>query len=321
MPIPNTAQATGPMTLEQGVAHMSAKMAETGVKAEDLVKTKLDEDGYELPEEEPQQLEPENDTDPQETTEAVSTDEPEPSAEELADENLQILLSDGSKVTVGEARKGYLRQAEFTRKTQALASDRDQAATQHAALMNNLAGMAENFNAFVGTEPTPAQMMQLRQQDPQKYADIKAYWDDANKVRTEYQAAQADLLGRKQSLAFRTLNSGEFEPKWKDGKVLKTALENLFEYVIERGVPQSMASKFDNHAIIEIAEESRRYRELQKAKPKAVLAVKGKAAPFRPGSKSTASPQNENIRLLNEAFRNNPSVDNAFALQKAKAGR
>ena len=139
------------------------------------------------------------------------------------------------------------------------------------------------------------------------------------------QAREAIELHRvqaQQANAARTrevLSSGEFEPSWKDPKALQTGLTTVIDYLSERGVPQELINGLDNHVLVEIAEESRRYRDLQKQKPKAALAVKGKPAPVKPGAKSTATPQSEGLRQMQEKYRSNPTLENGIALERLKA--
>lgn len=323
MTIPNTAQATGPMTLEQGLQSFKAKMAEKGVKPDDLVKP-LTPEGFEVEDqtEEPEEVATEEPAQ-EENTETVSTDEPEESAPELASESQQILLQDGSKVTVEEARKGYLRNADYTRKTQAVAQERDAFIAEKQAAVQQIGALYQQLASLQEQEPNWLQLAQDPNVDPKQLQASQAYWQHKKtameQARQLMQHTQAQASNAAKAKAFQTLNAGEFEPTWKDPKVLQSALGTISEYILERGIPAEMLEHVNHHAIIEMAEESRRYRELQKQKPKAALAVKGKPQPFKPGAKSTASPQAEQIRSLEEAFRKNPSIDNATKLERAKS--
>ena len=308
------------MTMEDAVASMSANLKDKGATV-DALATKLDEDGVEV--EETGEVSEVTAEQTEETdTEAVSTDESTEAKEEP--DVRPVLLPDGSEITVEEARKGYLRQADFTRKTQDLAKEREQSFMQASKVMDEVKRTVESFQILTGSEPTPAQMIQLRQQDPEKYQEVKAYWDDANKVlaegRQKLEAWQQAKRSRNQAKSFEALNSGTFEPAWKDQKALQTGLKTITEHLAERGYDQGFIDGVDNHLLIEDLEKARRYDELQKAKPKAVKSVQGKPKPFVPGSKTQASPQTETLRLVQERFNKNPSMENAFALEKAKQG-
>jgi hypothetical protein len=313
---PNTgAQPTGAMTLDSAVGHLKAKMAESGTSADDQVATRLNEDGTladEIQEEavDTEQTD-ENNTEVSEGESQTETEEPD---------TRPIILPDGSQITAEEARKGYLRQADFTKKTQDVAREREAFVMEKQAAVQQINGLYQQLASLQEQEPNWLQLSQSV--EPAEYQRQQAYWSHKKNVLAHtqqvIQQTNNQRLQTERANAFRHLNAGEFEPTWKDTKTLQSGLNTVSEYLIDRGLPAEVLDGITNPLFIEIAEESRRYRELQKQKPKAALAVKGKPAPFKVGAKSTASPQTENFRLLNEAFRKTPSVDNAVALERAR---
>jgi len=319
----NTPQGTGALTLDQGVAAVKAKLAETGATVEDTAiihpdnPDEEDEFGGEVAEELP--AEDETDTD-------EPTDEPEVSETGFADDNAKTQLPDGSTVTIGEMRQGHLRHADYTRKTQALSAEKESLMAQHNAVMQQVSGMYQQLASLQERPPTPDQMMELsRTKTPEEFQQIQAYWQYKTTVMSQAQKAveqqQAQAKQAQMAKAFEVLNSGEYEPAWKDQKALTAGLDTITSYVTENypNVPPGLMGEIAFPEAIIVIDKARKWDELQKAKPKAALAVRGKPAPFKPGAKSTASPQSENLRLLDEAFRKNPSVDNATALHRAKA--
>ncbi len=326
----NTPQGTGAMTLDQGVAAMKAKMADKGAKIDDTAivhQADQDEELDQFGADAPEQVE---DAALAEDAEAVSADESQEPEQEP--DTRPIILPDGAEITVEEARKGYLRQAEFTRKTQSLAAQLQSNTAQHGAEMQKVSGLYQQLASLQERPPTPDQMMELsRTKTPEEFQQIQAYWQYRttvmNEAKTQIEHTQAQAMRAAKSQAFEVLSSGEivpgvaFEPTWKDPKVLSADLQKTADWMVEMGLEPESVNGLNNPLAIWISDLARRQFELQKAKPKAALAVKGKPLPFKPGSKSTASPQAENIRLLSEAFRKTPSVANAVALQKAKAGR
>jgi hypothetical protein len=326
----NTPQGTGAMTLDEAVTHMTGKLAERGATVDDTaINHPADPDDEAALGSLPEGTEGQEQTaDAEDNAEAVSDDESE--AETQEPDTRPIILPDGSEITVEEARKGYLRQADFTRKTQALAQEREGLAAREQAAVQQLGGLYQQLASLQETEPTPAELYQLRQKDPAKYEEVKAYWDYRRpimqKAQQVIQQQQANALQVAQTKARQSLiASDNSDSPWK-GKSendLDAGLDKIGSYMRERfpGVPGDVLSSLTFPEAFIIIEESRQFRELQKAKPKAALAVKGKPAPFKPGAKSTASPQSEQIRLLDEAFRRNPTVENATALHMAKAAR
>ena len=323
MATPNTgATPTGPMTFEQGLAAFKAKKAALGVTSDQMTVNKLDENGLEVAEDDAA-IQPEATDEPavEENAESVSADESQEQTEEP--DTRPIILPDGSEITAEEARKGYLRQADYTRKTQTLSqmesaflAEKQNAVKQFSTLYQQVASLQEQ-------EPNWLQIAQDPNTDPKQLQAAQAYWQNKKNVMAQAQTAirqaEQQALQAAQARAYQALNSGEFNPAWKDPKALQAGLATITEYLTERGLPADLLSQVSNHVLIEIAEESRQFRELQKQKPKAALAVKGKPMPFKPGSKATATPQAENLRSLQEAFRKNPTIDNATKLTQAKA--
>jgi hypothetical protein len=312
MDTPNTAQATGPLTLEQGFAQFKAKLAEKGTPNPDLVMTEEPIEG-----EDPILAETEEPA----TEEAEAVSEGASTAEEeILPDTGKIILPDGSTITAEEARKGYLRQADFTKKTQEVARERETLAFEKQAAVQQISGLYQQLASLQETEPNWLQLAQTV--EPYEYQRQQAYWTHKNNVMAQtrqiIQQTENQRLQAERAKAFQDLNSGEFEPAWKDSKVLQAGLTTVSEYLIDQGLPAEILDGITNTNVIKIAEKARRYDELQKQKPKAALAVKGKPAPFKPGAKSTASPQSENIRLLQDTFLKNPSPQNAAALQTAR---
>lgn len=322
MTVANTgAQPTGPMTLEQGLAAFKAKMAENNAQAEDTAIPLEPEDGEEA-------VETADDTQQDENTEAVSADESESEAEEPDDR--PVILPDGSQITVEEARKGYLRQADFTRKTQEVAKEREALAARESAAVQNLGALYQQLASLQETEPNWLQLAQDPNVDPKQLQMQQAYWQNKKAVleQTRQIVAQTEANNRAvaQSKAREALLANDnTDSPWK-GKTqsdLDAGLSNIGKYVSERfpNLPLELLAGLTNPEAFIMIEESRQFRELQKAKPKAQLAVKDKPKPFKPGAKSTVTPQAENLRLLHEAFLKNPSPENAFKYERAKSGR
>lgn len=321
-------QGSGAMTLDQGVAHLKAKMARSGATADDQAVIAAAEDALSDLDDETQggaQIEAMNADDVVDAGDGSDADLA-PEAEAPADEySGKILLPDGSEVTVEEARKGYLRQSDYTRKTQALAQEREHLAAREQAAFHQLQGLYQHMASYQEAEPDWLALS--RDRSPAEFQQIQAYWRHKsavmNQARTALQAQNAQAFTAQQAQALEVLSSGDYEPAWKDRKGLEDGLKKVTQYLTDnyRTLDEGLLSAITNPDVVIIADKARRFDELQKAKPRAALAVRGKPAPFKPGSKTTASPQSETIRLLNERFQANPTVDNAVALQKAKAAR
>jgi hypothetical protein len=309
------------MTLEQGVAHIKARMAQHGATDDDLAIIHPDDpdehDG--LGHEGPAVFDPPSALD--ETADGVSADPSDTPPE--AWEQHPITLPDGATITVAEARKGYLRQADFTRKTTELAQERKRVAQREQAASQEVHGLIQHMASLGDLEPNWQEYAQTF--PPGEVQRAQAYWRrraaSVGQLKQLSDHANARAMQAQQQNVWNTLQTGSFDPAWKDSRTLRSGLDTLTDYLVERGIPAEIVATIHLPQIVEIAEESRRYRELLKGKSRAALAVRGVSQPFKPGARSAASAQSDNIRHLDEAFRKNPSIDNAVALHQAKAAR
>lgn len=315
---PAAQPATGPMTLEQGVAQLSARLTAKNATIDDAVVAHPND-----PNEEPPEAEVEGGTPAaEENAEAVSEAESPETTEEP--DNRPVILPDGSEITVEEARKGYLRQSDYTRKTQEIARERESLATAKQVEVKKVADLYQQLSQFQEAEPNWLDLARDPNTDPKQLQAAQLYWQQRKsvmaKAQQEIRDAEANQLRSQKAAAFQALTESKLEPTWKDPKVLKASLDTLSTYWTDIGLPAEMLAGIANPVIIETLEKARRYDAAMANKPKATLAVKGKPAPIKPGAKSAASPQSENLRLLSEQFRKNPTFENGVALQKAKAG-
>jgi hypothetical protein len=129
---------------------------------------------YYDPDEDQDTVEPQEAATDDGTEEAELTEEPE--AEEGAPESvLEIDMGDGTKIAVDELRNGYLRQADYSRKTQELANRR-QALEADVA---RLEGIQQQFIDHLTSLIPPAPDLALAARDPNGYVRQKAAFDAA----------------------------------------------------------------------------------------------------------------------------------------------
>ena len=323
MSTPDTgAQPTGPLTIDQGVAQLKAKMAERKETSDSQVAQQLDDNGF--PIDETEQVEStEAQTDEQETTEQVSADETQEAETEEPD-NRPIILPDGAEITVEEARKGYLRQSDYSRKTNALAQERDHLIGSVNAKVKDLDGLIQQVASLQEQEPNWLQLAQDPNTDPKQLQAAQAYWQHKKQVTTRAQTELAQAREREtraaKAKAYQVLNSGEYDKTWTDPKALGEGLDRVAGYMVEKyGYDDRYIASITDPHIIVAFDKARKLDELESKKPKAQLVVKGKPKPFTPGAKSTEAPQAAQLKSLQEKYRNNPSVENAVALERFKA--
>jgi hypothetical protein len=103
------------------------------------------------------------------------TEEPEEETEEEAPQSFEV---DGQEVSLDELKLGYLRQSDYTRKTQAAAEQRKAAESQQQAyessLQSLLAAAGADLSRFEGVN-----WEVLAAQDPEQYRQAKAVYEQS----------------------------------------------------------------------------------------------------------------------------------------------
>jgi len=143
-----------------------------------------------------------SDDDQDDDTDEAPGDEAESDAEE--DENESPVAADdavveisGEKVPVRELKAGYLRQQDYTRKTQELAEMRQELQQNAEAFTAAIQQVEQAIASMLPPQPDP----QLAQIDPAEYTRQKAAWEaEAQKLNALYQAFQQAAQPAQQAL-------------------------------------------------------------------------------------------------------------------------
>lgn len=255
-------------------------------------------------------------------------DEDEPAADEEAENDPEKLPThvtvtlDGKpvQVTLDEAIKGYQRQADYSRKTQALAEERKQHETraaefakeessvkeeraQYAQLLNLLA------NRLKELEPQEPDWAALYAQDKQEFVVQRQLWQDHLAQKEAISKEQERLKGLQTADQVKTHNARvtegrkallAYEPKWSDEAVRQAEFAKLRQYATDTlGYTQSELEQAGDHRTVIAAHKAMKYDALMaKAKslkptgksPKTAPAGgAARTAPLQPETKSSKS--------------------------------
>lgn len=174
----------------QGTAEESRVPTAAELFAEDDDSPEENTSQTQTPKAEEAKTAPEEGEEPEEGDDATDEAQAEDSESE---ESAKVKLTDGTEITLGELEKGYLRQADYTRKTQELSEGRKEleAAAQRVIGADQEArhaiGLAmQVINAIVPPEPDTA----LLDNDPVSYLRAQAARKQALGVVAQLQAAQ-----------------------------------------------------------------------------------------------------------------------------------
>lgn len=312
--------ALGTSPIEHALAAYNAR--NPNAKASDVVVPSLPEDEIEeIPDDLTGGVEAEAES--VETEEQPEEVEGEAEAEETqAPDERKIILPDGEEVTVEEARKGYLRQRDYTQKTQRIAEDHRALVAEKSVWAERAQEMIKNLDTLQEKEPNWTQLASSGQYTAEELQKAQFYWQDRQRTLKEAREAvertQREQYALQKRRFFDDLQSGQFNPEWKDQAKLKADLGKVFEYGSALGYPAEMIDSLTDPRIIAVFDKARRWDEANSKKPIVTKALSNKPAVAKPGSRAVASPKAEAARTLEEKFGKSKHIDDAVALFNAR---
>lgn len=216
---------------------------------------------------------------PEETTDATEADaEPEAS-----DDVAFTVLEDGKEIPVSreEARLGYMRQRDATRKWQEAAELKKQSTAEAESLrgqrtqyQEQLASLRKAMEAMTPPEPD---WDTLRREDPNDYAIKRLEWNEHRDRIAQVQAEQ-DRVAQEQADDFRKqaqAKAGEEHeklllavPEWKDQAKAKSDMEQMAQHAkTAYGFSDADLAQIADHRAVLVLRDAMRFRALEAKKP------------------------------------------------------
>ena len=229
------------------------------------------------------------------------------------------------KVTVKEAAEGYQRQADYQRKTQALAEERkslesvrNQTEAERAYYAQTVSQLRSQLEAIAPQEPD---WNRLHQEDPINFPIIEKQWRDykANLQAVQQEEARLKTLAyqEEQSKLQMVVEEGrkfivDKMPEWKDEAKWNSARGQLREYGKTIGyTDEELAMAYDPRAII-VLEKARRYDALQKNSPKPIQ--KASPKPLKQGTPAQSPRRENDVTKVKQRLKSSGHVNDAAAL-------
>jgi hypothetical protein len=247
--------------------------------------------------------EPESETEESEEEEFDEDEEEE--ARELGDDD--ILLYKGEEYNIDDLVKGSLRQADYTRKTQALAEQRKQAEDFSSKYASEVEQIQAERNYYVqslqhlidgsmGEVDKFANLdwEQLKAEDPLEYVSMKDEFRDRQERFHSIQHEQQQAQGRQeavvaqnysQSLAEEGKKLEEALPEWKDPKLRQKLVTKLRSYAADQGFTEDELTSLSDSRSVMVLLKAQKYDELQKTDVKSKK-LRNKPRVVRSGSPS-----------------------------------
>ena len=274
----------------------------------------------------------------EETEEEVDETEPEESEEEIEENPLYAVTVNGEEqeVSLDELTKGYSRQSDYTRKTQELASERNnmaqlqeqwaaeisQAQNERQQYVNALGQIVQQ--SMIGLEQfNDVDWDTLKEEDPIAWVTKNQELKDAQeRIRTyQHQAIQAEKQSNQEVAKMRAMAAQEEHkklvqvlPEWSDNEARGKLATDLWSYATTQGFSENELNEVIDHRQFLVLMKAKKYDDLQKAdvkskkiknKPKVIRAGKGT------NKKQTASSK-RNVQM--KRLRQTGHVDDAATL-------
>lgn len=229
-------------------------------------------------------------------------DEPEAEDEEPEADTRPIVV-DGKeieRVNFDQAVKGYMRTADYTRKTQAVAekdkaleAERVKLSEGNQSLAQKLKDLDEALTQITPQEPDWAEVQANDPEGfPQQYAAWQLHKENLSKIKSERAEAERRVFEEtleKLKAQAKTAREELLEaiPEWKDGEKMKAGQAELVEFGKSLGyTEEDMYSIMDPRAILMMRDAMLYRRAKSKTKPSVqekIAAAKVKAV--KPGAK------------------------------------
>lgn len=285
------------------------------------------------------EAEAEDDEEPEDPETASEDDEAEDDGEDGSDDEqekkedgeddkpLVTIEVDGKAIelTKSEIQSGYLRQADYTRKTQALAEERkqfgselQQAKEERQIYAQLLPAIVQQLQATMPQMPDPtlidtdpARYLKERDAYERKLGDLQAAQSEQARMQ---QQSQEDSAQRIQ--AFVQMNAQklpELVPEWREAKNYERDRPKVRSYLQTLGFSDAEINQAYDARLVAMAYEAMRWRELKSSKPRA-------DAPLEKAIKTSpppAKPQNSKTRAYVDAkkrLRQTGSIRDAAAV-------
>lgn len=242
---------------------------------------------------------------------------------------------DGEETTVEELRNGYLRQKDYTRKTQELADNRkamqaelaelDRERAEYAQLLPAMAERIEqaaeqepDWDKLYDTDPTMAAKAerQWRKQQDERQAQLQAVKAEQERMRQIAEHKNQQL--QQQYLQQQREILPEVIPEWRDRKVAAAEATQIRDFLLGEGFTEQDVGGMTNATLVKLARKAMLYDRGEnranqvKAKPK-----KPATKTLKSGSRATqpkrASPAHEAQKRARQTGR----VQDAAAAIKA----
>jgi len=332
----STPQGTDLYSAQNAIRSMLAPQ-EDNVTTDDALEAEAAQvDDAEMPDGQEEEYEAQADNSPVEGSESDLDDDEDGDGDGYGTLDLSTTLEvDGEEKTIEELRSGFLRQKDYTRKTQELAEHRkaveakdQEIERERAEYAQLLPAMAERIQQAAEQEPD---WDTLYDTDPVMAAKAERQWRKEQEARVaQLQAVQAEQQRMQQIAAqkHQHLQQSYLEqqrhilpdiiPEWRDKKVAATEATQIRDFLLGEGFSEQDVSGMSNATLVKLARKAMLYDRGEtranevKAKPK-----KPRAKILKSGSRASQPKRTSAAQEAQNRARKTGRVNDAAAAIKA----
>ena len=332
----STPQGTDLYSAQNAIRSMLAPQ-EDNVTTDDALEAEAAQvDDAEMPDGQEEEYEAQADNSPVEGSESDLDDDEDGDGDGYGTLDLSTTLEvDGEEKTIEELRSGFLRQKDYTRKTQELAENRKAMEAQYQEIEREraeyaqlLPAMAERIQQAAEQEPD---WDTLYDTDPVMAAKAERQWRKEQEGRVaQLQAVQAEQQRMQQIEAQKQqqMQQSYLEqqrhilpdiiPEWRDKKVAATEATQIRDFLLGEGFSEQDVSGMSNATLVKLARKAMLYDRGEtranevKAKPK-----KPRTKTLKSGSRASQPKRTSAAQEAQNRARKTGRVNDAAAAIKA----
>jgi len=235
-------------------------------------------------------------------------------------------LDDGSPVTRAEAKRGHLRQKDYTRKTQETAELRKTLETeiegQRNARTNYAQGLEEVKKAIQRVIPQEPNWDQLQRENPERYPIVWAQWHqlqeelkamDSEAAELSTAAERDQLLQLEKFVKDEAQKLNESIPEWSDTKKQRTERQALLAYARSRGFSEQELNLFSMSKLMLLLRTAMKAEQKPQPKPGVpATAARPKVKPVAPGPNRLPAQKKDALNETRTTLKRTGRVDDAI---------
>jgi hypothetical protein len=259
----------------------------------------------------------------EEVTEEEDSEEEQPASVidlDSLDEDAKLVV-DGQETTVREIRESRMRLDDYTRKTQALARQRE-VHSEREKLAAFAMGQQEQQLVDAIQQLQGLNWQELAQKNPQQFAAKKAEYEGTQLRLQQVQKQKTDFLQQikrfedqltQHQAQVATAELKKLIPGWNNGLYY-----SLVDYAADVGFPREAVLKYTDPHVFLILQKARAYDQAKKVTTKKSIKPSPTRTPKATGPKDPQKQTGQQLEQIRDQAAKSGTIDSAIELLKAK---